>query len=198
MTRSNARIVRILVPALLMGLVMVMAGCTPWATYPSSPGFVNISDPWIPPIPELMADSIRTVHERDGRGPGDAMVFNLPPNTPDRVYHRVIAHLSNAGSSNARPMRDVTESAYHIIEVRVRAVESEVDLIHVGAAGVPEEVTLSFQHDILHGQRLVRVRPWRYRVELPPPNYVPGGESGGELTETEDLKDGVAGVESGQ
>lgn len=150
---------------LAAGLAAGLTGCTPWATYPSVEGSVDMSNPELTPIPELMSMAIRETHERDGRDEG--IVFNLPPGTPPVVFDRV-AFLLGTG----RPMEYAGEPAIHVVEVRVRTTDSQVDVIHLNAGGVPEEMTISFRQNLLRGFHVESVRPWRYRVVMPPPHLV--------------------------
>ncbi len=146
--------------------VLVTAGCTPWATYPPVEGSVDLSDPDLSPIPELMADAIRYTHTRDGRE--GEIVFNLPPGTPRSVYQAVIKRLGEG-----RAMTDPAEVAYHVTEIRVRTLESEVDVIHARPDdGTPEQMTIAFRQNLLTGFRVERVRAWRYPVDVPPPHYL--------------------------
>ncbi len=146
--------------------LLVIAGCTPWATYPPVEGSVDLSDPDLSPIPELMADAIRYTHTRDGRE--GEIVFNLPPGTPRSVYQAVIKRLGDG-----RAMTDPAEVAYHVTEIRVRTLESEVDVIHTRPDdGTPEQMTISFRQNLLTGFRVERVRAWRYPVDVPPPHYL--------------------------
>ena len=146
--------------------VLVIAGCTPWATYPPMEGSVGLSDPDLSPIPELMADAIRHIHARDGQE--GEIVFNLPYGTPRSVYQAVIKRLGDG-----RAMTDPAEVAYHVTEIRVRTFESEVDVIHVRPDdGTPEQMTVSFRQNLLTGFRVERVKAWRYPVHVPPPHYL--------------------------
>jgi hypothetical protein len=124
-----------------------------------------MNNPLLAPIPQLMSMSIAHVHELDGRN--EEIVFNLPPDTPPRVYDRV-SELLGSG----RPMQEVGETAIHVIEVRVRAVQSEVDLVHLNADGEPQEMTIGYRQNLLKGFRIEFVRPWRYRVVMPPADYL--------------------------
>jgi hypothetical protein len=154
---------------IVIGLLWVIAGCTPWATYPPIEGAIDISRPGLRPIPDLMASSIWHVYDSDGRV--GQIVFNLPEFTPASVYDSVIVRLDGA-----EPMRYPDQQAIHVAEVRVRAMEAEVDVIHLGEGGVPELITLGFKKNLLDGYRVASERPWRIRVDMPPPHYVPDEE----------------------
>jgi hypothetical protein len=159
---------------LLGSVLTVAAGCTPWATYPPIEGAAGINNPELNPIPEVMAVSIREMHERDGAsGP---IVFNLPAGMPERLYHRV-AKLIGAG---ARPMMNVGEQAYHVCEVRVRGTEAEVDIVHPGPGGSPRLATVACRPTMAHGFEPRSVRPYRFVVDEPLlPNY-PGAAAQGD------------------
>ena len=125
-------------------------------------GDVQANDLALPPISEFLAKAIRFVHERDGGVQGEEIVFNLPCGTPKNVYQDVIAYLGAA-----RPMIKQSALAIHVMDMRIRTVESEIDIIHTGRRGTPEGMTVS----ILRGQRVVSVRFWGSRVTLPGSSY---------------------------
>jgi hypothetical protein len=154
---------RQLTGTLLLALAFFLCGCTPWATYPP---IEDISNPALAPIPTLMAEAVRYVHEQDD-GEGE-VVLNLPEDTPAKVYDKVLEKLG-AG----RPMETGDRQAYHVEAVRVRAVDAEVDLIHPGNGGAPELMTIYFQQQFLDGWRVKWHRRWRIRIEAPEVRYVP-------------------------
>jgi len=157
---------RQLTGTLLLALASFLCGCTPWATYPPIEGAVDISNPALAPIPTLMAEAVRYVHEQDGGG--GEVVLNLPEDTPAKVYDKVIEKLGTG-----RPMQPGDRQAYHVEAVRVRAVDAEVDLIHPGNGGAPELMTIYFQQQFLDGWRVQWHRRWRIRIEAPEVRYVP-------------------------
>jgi hypothetical protein len=167
-------------PAWLLGAVLaVAAGCTPWATYPPIEGAAGINNPELNPIPEVMAASIREMHERDGAS--GLIVFNLPAGMPERLYRRVAKLMGG----KARPMMNAGEPAYHVCEVRVRGTEAEVDIVHPGPGGSPRLVTVACRSTMAHGFEPRSVRPYRFVVEEPlPPNY-PGTAARGDWPGTD-------------
>jgi hypothetical protein len=157
----------------IIGLLLALtalAGCTAWATYPSIEGATSIDDPQFAPIPELMADAIAYGAERYpmDRGENDPLVFNLPPDTPPRVYEKVAGRLGNA-----RPMTDEDAFAYHVKTVRVRTVEGQVDLICPRPDGHHELMEISFKQRLGKGYDVASARLWRVHVDVPEPNFVP-------------------------
>ncbi len=157
-------------------------GCTPWATYPPIEGSAGIHDPSMSPIPDAIAQALRFAQFEDGRD--GEIVFNLPAGTPPVVYQQVINRLAGGG----RPMRDEGERAYHVTQVRVRTVEAEVDIIRRDAGGVPREMTVTVDRNLLSGFFVKDVRYWRYNVEEPPPHFMsataetPDREPSGDVT----------------
>ncbi len=177
-----------LAPAL--DLTVILCSCTPWATYPPIEGAAALGDPTLEPIPTLMAEAIRYVYDRDDSEPHEVAI-NLPPNIPARVYDQVITRLGGG-----RPMLGPDVNAYHIHAVRLRALEAEVDVIYPGGAGVPEFMTLSFKQDLLKGWYVNRARKWRFRVEVPEPNYVsPGPPTTRPASESEPMDGAEMGLE---
>jgi hypothetical protein len=135
-------------------------------TYQGKPDLVDVPDPAVPPIPRLMAIAIASAFCPVKRScvEGEEIVFNLPPGTPSDVYQRVIGHLGTA-----RPIRHSWERAVHVMEVRARAVESEVEVI-VGSPGVSAYGTgVEYTVSILNGQR-VTLRIGRSNVTPPAPH----------------------------
>jgi hypothetical protein len=157
---------RQLTGTLLLVLALFLCGCTPWATYPPIEGAVDISNPALAPIPELMTGAVRHVREQDG-GEGE-IVLNLPEGTPAKVYDAVIERLQTA-----RPMQAGDKGAYHVEAVRVRAMDAEVDVIHPGNGGAPELMTIYFRQHLLEGWQVKWHRRWRLRIEAPEAHYVP-------------------------
>ncbi|MDY7110156.1 MAG: hypothetical protein SYC29_16115 [Planctomycetota bacterium] len=157
---------RQLTGTLLLSLIFVLCGCTPWATYPPIEGAVDISNPALAPIPRLMADAVRYVHTLEG-GEGE-IALNLPEGTSATVYDEVIERLEAA-----RPMQAGNTQAYHVEAVRVRGLDAEVDVIHPGAGGVPELMTVYFNQTFAEGWRVKWHRRWRLRIEAPEAHYVP-------------------------
>ena len=154
---------------LLMTLSMVLAGCTPWATYPPVEGTVELNQPTLQPIPTLMADAIRFAREH--YAPEHALVINLPPDTPAEVYSKVIAALGEG-----RPMDAADESAFHVQTVRVRALNAEVDVIYPRMGQVHELATIRFKKKVWGRYEVENTRLWRFAVEPPGPHYVPPPE----------------------
>lgn len=151
-------------------MAAVLAGCTPWATYPKIEGAGDITNPNLPPIPELMALSILWGAENYPEGveatEDAAYFYNLPEGTPPQVYRRVGIRMGQG-----EPLERVGTPAYHVQMVRVRAVEAEVDLIAPRQDGLYDLVTLSFKQHIARGWRIIDYRVWRVRVDVPEPTF---------------------------
>jgi hypothetical protein len=151
---------------LTIALILFLCGCTPWGTYPAIEGAAGLSDPELAPIPMLMAEAVRFVHERDG-GEGKLLV-NLPPDTPAKVYDKVFDKLGGG-----EPLLEPDPKAYHVHIVRIRATDAEVDVIHPGPGDVPQLTTVKFRQNVVKGWYVKEHRDWRLRVDVPEPNYVP-------------------------
>jgi hypothetical protein len=147
----------------------LLNGCTPWATYPPIQGAAGFNDPYLDPIPFLMAESISSVYERDG-GEG-VLLFNLPEGTPPQIYEIVARKLGTG-----EPLRRAGDPAYHVLQVRVRSMDAEVDVVHRGVQGFPELVTVHFYVQAPQGYRVTNMRVWRFQQEEPTPNWFPPDE----------------------
>lgn len=153
-----------LTPVFIALFAFMIAGCTPWATYPPIEGTVELHNPTLTPIPQLMSRAITYVAAQDGHE--SEILFNLPVETPAVVYGLVIEDMGGG-----TPLADPADDAYHVMAVRVRGLEGEVDLIRPDAGGVPQLLTVSFKQDFVQGWRAKSVRRWHLRIETPAPHY---------------------------
>lgn len=160
---------RVSLPALLVA-VLLIAGCSPWATYPKIDGSANIGMPTFAPIPEVMASGIWWAYENRPLPPaaGEQIIFNLPDGSSPELYDKVFAQLNH----NGRAMDSGDQWAYHVEEVRVRASSAEVDMYVPNAAGEHDFITVSMRHSI-QGYRITDTRTWRIRRTVPGPTYIP-------------------------
>ncbi len=150
---------------LLLGVFLgLVTGCTPWATYPPIEGAAGLNEPGMPPIPTLMAMAVTDRFEATGQT--GAVVYNLPPGITESVYRRFEHRMDRP----AQPAMEVGEDAIHVISVRVRANDAEVDVIDV-ADGVPQMTTVHLGRDLLGGWKVQRRRVWRIHVSVPKPQY---------------------------
>ncbi len=145
-------------------LVLVVGGCSRWATHPPLEGTGPSGQTIAEPIPSLMADAIRFAHNHY-RG-HDELIINLPEGTPAAVYEMVTDRLGSG-----RPMMASSERAYHVPEVRVRGLDAQVDLLSPRKDGYYYFVTISFRQDLLRGYRVASTRLWRIREEPPSPHF---------------------------
>jgi len=156
-------LVRNVLPAVLLVLI---AGCTPYGTYPPIEGATSLNDPKLAPIPGLMAEALWYAYEHDR--PNAPLVFNLPPGTPASVYDKVTTKLGVECYAMSQP----GEPAYHVVEVRVRGTDAQVDVVQRGPDGRPQLMTVYFQQKI-DGIKVTSARRWRIHVVEPLPHYVP-------------------------
>ncbi len=150
--------------AILVLVVLLVGGCSRWATHPPLEGTGPSGGTIAEPIPSLMADAIRFAHSHY-RG-HDEVIINLPEGTPAAVYEMVTDRLGRG-----RPMMASSERAYHVTEVRVRGLDAQVDLLSPRKDGYYHFVTISFRQDLLRGYQVAHTRLWRIREEPPAPNY---------------------------
>lgn len=159
----------ILLPALVFSGLIV--GCSAWSTYPPIEHTAGLVSPANPPVPELMADAIGYVNEQFGGG-AETYAVNLPTGVPAAVYEKVFERLEGA----AHPLTDPTELAYHVIQVRSRGTEGEVDVIYPRADGLHQLVTVRLGNNLFSGFTVESVKQWRVRAEPPAPAYVAPAE----------------------
>jgi hypothetical protein len=165
-TRSRCVVVATIGAAAIM--MPALVGCAAWATYPPIPGAAHIGRGHHEPVPTLMATAVQNTHER--HGDGDEVVFNLPPGTTQRAYEAVRARLGE----HAREMRSTGEPAMHVIAVRVRTIDAEVDVIYpVGRSDAAHHrmETLKLRLRSPHGFEVTEIRRWGMRVQPPEPTW---------------------------
>jgi hypothetical protein len=152
---------------------MLFAGCSPWATYPPvevGPATM-VTRPTFEPVPTVMSLAIK--YARKEYAPGQDLALNLPAGADWQTYEKVFERLDGGG----RPMLQAGEAAIHIVEVRARAFEAEVDLIYPRTGGPNQPATL-FMHRGFNDWEVTKTRLWQIRdVLAPAPAYVaPSGE----------------------
>lgn len=156
------QITKLVVGLLSLLLMASVPACAPAATYPPTEGSTSIG-PKSPPVPELMAESVRYAHQRLGRT--DDVIINLPPNTPPEVWEEVLRRLPGS-----RPMRSTEELAYHVQQVRVDGGKAEVDLIY-RRENANQLMTVVFEGAPLRPWRSLYDKKWRVAVSPPGPTF---------------------------
>ena len=153
----------------------LLAGCAPWATYPPVETTADLAQPTYEPFPTLMALAVIDAHNEWGTV-DEGIVYNLPVGTPLDVYEKVNRRLDirlgqKDDSPSARPMSESDPAGYHILAVRTRGTDAEVDVIYPRADGLPELVTIYYSRSLVRDFSVDRFRPWRIRVETPMASY---------------------------
>ena len=152
--------------AVILGLIFVtLTGCVSMTTFPPAPGFEGISDASVEPLPTLMAEAIHYAQIHYG-SVGEDVAINLPPGTPSVVYYTVAQKLGSG-----HPQFDSDEPAYHIVEVRLWAMEAEVDIYYPRAGAYHDYVTMKFTKNLIGNYKVKHTRLWRITKNLPEPNY---------------------------
>ncbi|MCZ6836857.1 MAG: hypothetical protein O7G85_13860 [Planctomycetota bacterium] len=164
---GSSRLMPALALSMLVGVLFGLTSCNTFSTYPPVEITGNMTNPGYEPYPTLMLESIRFAHDHYGSGLKD-FAINLPPGVPAEIYDRIIRKLG-AG----HPQIDPSEKAYHILELRVRGGEAEVDLVYPRPSRIYEMVTIKFRRKLVEGWTVLSSRLWRIKVDIPPPNYVP-------------------------
>lgn len=156
-------IVLIFLAAVLAALPLAASGCAPMRTYPPVEGAREFPWPGAEPIPTMARRAIR--YERLRTSDDGPLYVNLPPDTPVVVYDKLFALLRDA-----EPMLQEDDPTYHIIQVRARGIQGEVDLVYSHPDQEPRFVTLSMKRDFMDW-RVEDRRVWRIDVDVPAPNY---------------------------
>jgi hypothetical protein len=148
-------------------LILMVASCSPIATYPpievsSAVVFSNSSNE---PVPTILVTTIE--YARDHFGGIETVVYNLPDGISSETYDLVTMRVDGA-----MPMQEKDEQAYHITELRVRGLRAEADVVFPSAGGY-ETATLYLTKSLGNPWGVVRERIWLIPVaEAPLPNYV--------------------------
>lgn len=153
--------------SILIGFLILIPGCVSWSSYPPLKMTDRMINPSNEPMPTLMTGAIRFAYFHYGSGEED-FAINLPEGVSHEIYTRVIRKLEIG-----HPMTDPNETAYHVLEIRIRGVEAEVDLLYPRSGSIYEMVTISFRRRLIEGWRVFTSRLWRVHVDRPQPNYVP-------------------------
>ena len=156
---------------ILFVLLLSISGCTSWSTYPPVEITGRLTNPSFEPMPTLMTESIRFARSHYGKGEED-FAINLPEGVPHEIYTRVIRKLGGG-----HPQTDPAELTYHILELRIRGIEAEVDLVYPRSGSIYELVTISFSRRLVEGWVVLSSRLWRIHVDRPDPHYVAPAES---------------------
>ena len=153
--------------SILIGILIVIPGCVTWSTYPSQKMTDRMTNPSNEPTPTLMTKAIHFAYSHYGSGEED-FAINLPEGVSHEIYTRVIRKLEIG-----HPMTDPNETTYHVLEIRIRGLEAEVDLLYPRQGSIYEMVTLSFRRRLVEGWTVLTSRLRRVHVDRPQPNYVP-------------------------
>jgi hypothetical protein len=157
-------------------LIVLIAGCTPVATYPpvETDFAMTFSNSSNEPVPTIIAESLTYAHEHFGGM--DTIVFNLPEGVSDETYVIVSDKLGGAV-----PLKNSEQVSFHIVELRKRPFRAEVDIVFPSSTGNYEQATLYLDSSIVEPWSVTRDRVWLVPIsKLPAPNYG-GGSTNNEL-----------------
>jgi len=149
---------------LAIGLGAALSACTPIATYPPVQGS-DTFEPWVYPMPQLMAESLRYVRIR--LTPDQTSLFNLPPAVPEWIWDQVARDVGNG----AQPMTADGEIALSVQQVRVNGGKAEVDIAYPTPEGLYQLVTIGLRTDPFQPPRVVFENRWRIPVDPPASNW---------------------------
>jgi hypothetical protein len=164
---SMDRRMKTLLVAGFVAAMVAATGCAPKNNFPPTPGTSSV-EAWVPPIPELMATSLRYVHTRHASE--YPMVFNLPPNTPEWIWDDVRKRLGG----DARPMMEGDRAAFSVQGVKIDGATAEVDVVYpANDPGQPELyqlLTTGLTTNPFQEWRVIFERKWRIPVSAPTSN----------------------------
>ena len=141
-------------------LLATVSGCTPWATWPRIPGSPSLSTPTLHPIPRLCVLAVGAIREE--LGDESPLVINLLPGLDEKEAEEIMENFPGATT--------LTESgsAYHLMKVRVRVVEAEVDVLVPTDSGKCDTWVVKFKQQISDWD-VESVRRFRHQKPAPAP-----------------------------
>ncbi|MBC8309827.1 MAG: hypothetical protein H8E83_04850 [Planctomycetes bacterium] len=148
-------------------IVFIFCGCSSIATYPPIESKVLLAppNPANEPVPTIIGKVITYSHEHYGGM--DSIVFNLPEGVNKKTYD-IVSDLIE----NATPMSTTNELSYHIVELRVRGLSADADVLFPSASGNYGMATVRLKSSILGDWEVVNDRVWLIPVKTPPlPTY---------------------------
>ncbi|MSR33900.1 MAG: hypothetical protein EXS12_03745 [Phycisphaerales bacterium] len=151
----------LLAAVLASSFMMALAGCTAGATYPPTSGKTILS-PSTPPCPQVMANGLRYAQLRLAT-PGEILVFNLPPQTPQFVWDDVATKLGDG----SRAMTESDKVGTTLQQLRLNGSHAEVDVIYVTSDGVWQMATVHLEGAFGAEYRPSFVQRWLIPVEKP-------------------------------
>tara|TARA_B100001750_G_C15433391_1_gene559522 strand:+ start:230 stop:754 length:525 start_codon:yes stop_codon:yes gene_type:complete len=162
----------------IASILLCSFSCTPIATYPPIENRTakKFTEKVSEPVPTILATTIKYAFDKFGGM--ETIVFNLPEGLDEKIYSRVIKRLNNATA-----ITDDKQAAYHIVQLRVRGLKAEADVLFP-ALGWDEGGWLSADHtseyrmatihlegSLVDEWKVTRDRVWRVPVtEIPSPN----------------------------
>ena len=141
-------------------LLVTLSGCTPWATWPRIPGSPSLSTPTYHPLPRLCVLAVGEIREQ--LGDESPLVINLLPGLDEREAEEFMVNFPGATT--------LTEAgdAYHLMEVRVRVVKAEVDILVPTESGKCDTWVIGLSQQI-KDWKVERVRRFRHQKPAPAP-----------------------------
>ena len=152
-------------------LFVCVVGCSPVATYPpiETEEIQKLTKSAYKPVSTILVKTIEYMHSRFGGM--DEVVFNLPVGMGVKTYAVVSERVGDAIGHPAEPMSYAGQPAYHIVELRVRGLEADADVLFPSSSGEYKMVTLHLESSMFTKWHVTRDRVWLVPVkELPSPN----------------------------
>ena len=121
-------------------LFVCVIGCSPVATYPpiETEEIQKLTKSAHKPVSTILVKTLEYMHSHFGGM--DEVVFNLPVGMGVKTYAVVSEKVGDA-----EPMSYAGQPAYHIIELRVRGLEADADVLFPSASGGYKMVTLHLE-----------------------------------------------------
>lgn len=166
-----ARTRRRLAAAISLATLSLVAGCTPFSTYPPvETGEALV--PWMYPVPQVMAKSLRATYDKTAGSIAvpdgiPALVYGLPEGISDGVWRQVGIDTGVEGAREMTPMDlELGVPAWAVEQVRIRNRRAEVDVVFPVTNGY-ERATVILEAEPFESYRVAFFQRWRVPVDPP-------------------------------
>ena len=141
---------------------LLFAGCAAYSTWPPIEENSELAGTNWAPAARLASMAVQWAHDEDGA----ITQFDLPQGLPPAVYDRVAKMVD----FDATPITTPDTGGVYVIQLRLRGMHSEADVIVPDPLDTWRMVTLTFEDKPFQPWRLIRSRPWAIAVSPPSPH----------------------------
>ena len=138
-------------------IIFILAGCSPYASYPPVENTAAVTDPTFEPVPTVIATALEWARVREsGSTADDALNFTLPAGSAERAYEKIEDRIP--GAARATP----GTPAIDIKSIRVRGFDATVDVTIPREGRNPMLYTLTLKSMPFEQWKVIGERRWRF------------------------------------